>query len=468
MNFESAKLSKSLVAAPRNQAVLVNEVIGAFESDTAAVFQKTAPRNEHIVLYVLAAMLALAVLLSAVVKLDRVVTSTQGLIATTAGFAYVSPLAPGVIRQVNVKQGQIVKKGQPLATLDPTFTRADLVQLQSHLGSDEAAVAREEAELAGRPYEYSNSDPYQVIQGGLWQKRQAQYRADLANYDAQIRSAGAQLAQARSDVKQYEQRKQLAADAESVYQPLLEKGYVSKLQVMQSMDTRTEMSRLLGVAQAQVSQYNQQVAAGKAQRDSYIHKWQSDLATQLVSDRHDLEITRDSLDKAQKLQDLTSLDSPVDAVVLKVGKVSQGSVAPGGGQDAMSPGVDPLFTLVPLDVPVEADIDVESKDVSFIRVGDPVTMKLDAYPYIRHGTASGVVKTISEGSFTVNDNNVPVPPYFKIRVSITRYHMRNVPSDFRAIPGMTLVADIMVGRRTILSYIVEGALRTGSEAMREP
>jgi HlyD family type I secretion membrane fusion protein len=369
---------------------------------------------------------------------------------------------------VNVKQGQIVKKGQPLATLDPTFTRADLVQLQSHLGSDEAAVAREEAELAGRPYEYSNSDPYQVIQGGLWQKRQAQYRADLANYDAQIRSAGAQLAQARSDVKQYEQRKQLAADAESVYQPLLEKGYVSKLQVMQSMDTRTEMSRLLGVAQAQVSQYNQQVAAGKAQRDSYIHKWQSDLATQLVSDRHDLEITRDSLDKAQKLQDLTSLDSPVDAVVLKVGKVSQGSVAPGGGQDATSPGLDPLFTLVPLDVPVEADIDVESKDVSFIRVGDPVAMKLDAYPYIRHGTASGVVKTISEGSFTVNDNNVPVPPYFKIRVSITGYHMRNVPSDFRVIPGMTLVADIMVGRRTILSYIVEGALRTGSEAMREP
>jgi HlyD family secretion protein len=123
---------------------------------------------------------------------------------------------------------------------------------------------------------------------------------------------------------------------------------------------------------------------------------------------------------------------------------------------------------VPLDVPVEADIDVESKDVSFIRVGDPVAMKLDAYPYIRHGTASGVVKTISEGSFTVNDNNVPVPPYFKIRVSITGYHMRNVPSDFRVIPGMTLVADIMVGRRTILSYIVEGALRTGSEAMREP
>jgi hemolysin D len=446
----------------------VGELIGAFESETAAVFLKTAPKRENIVLYVLAAMLALVVLLASVVKLDRVVTSTQGLIATTAGFVYVSPLAPGVIRQVNVKAGQIVKKGQPLATLDPTFTHADLAQQQQHFGSMAAAAAREEAELVGKPYEYSTTDPYQSIQGGIWLKRQAQYRADLANYDAQIHSATAQKAQAESDVRQYEQRMKLAKDAEDVYKPLLEKGYVSKLQVMQSTDTRTEMSRLLGVARGQVSQYRQQEAAVRAQRDSYIHKWQSDLANQLVADRRDLEATKDALEKAQKLQDLTSLDSPVNAVVLKVGKVSQGSVAAGGGSDATSPMQDPLFTLVPLDVPVEADIDVESKDVSFIRVGDPVSLKLDAYPYIRHGTATGVVKTISEGSFTANDNNVPVPPYFKIRVSITGYHMRNVPKDFRVIPGMTLVGDIMVGRRTILSYLVEGALRTGSEAMREP
>jgi hemolysin D len=464
MKLELASLNRGVVVRGDH----VGELIGAFESETAAVFLKTAPKRENVVLYVLTGMLVLVLLLASVVKLDKVVTSTQGIIATTSGFIYVSPLAPGVIRQVNVKAGQMVKKGQALASLDPTFTHADLAQQQQHYGSMAAAVARENAELEGKPYEYSNTDQYQSIQGGIWLKRRAQYRADLANYDAQIRSAGAQQAAASSDVKQYQQRMKLARDAEDVYKPLLEKGYVSKLQVMQSMDTRTEMSRLLGVAQGQVSQYGQQIAAAKAQRDSYIHKWQSDLANQLVSDRRDLEATRDALEKAQKLQDLTSLDSPVNAVVLKVGKISQGSIAGGGGTDATSPMQDPLFTLVPLDVPVEADIDVESKDVSFIRVGDPVTLKLDAYPYIRHGTASGVVKTISEGSFTVNDNNTPVPPYFKIRVSITGYHMRNVPKDFRVIPGMTMVGDIMVGRRTILSYLVEGALRTGSEAMREP
>ena len=70
--------------------------------------------------------------------------------------------------------------------------------------------------------------------------------------------------------------------------------------------------------------------------------------------------------------------------------------------------------------------------------------------------------------FTTDANNMPVTPYFKVRVTIKEVHLHNVPSDFRLIPGMTIVGDIMVGRRTILSYLVEGALRTGSEAMREP
>ncbi len=466
MRLQVIKASK--LPAVRAGSDVVGELIGAFESDTTAVFLRTAPATEHIILYVLAAMVVLAVVLASIVKLDRVVTSVTGFIWTTAGSIYVSPLDPGIVRQVNVKAGQIVKKGQALATLDPTFTHADLVQLQEHFASDAAAVAREEAELAGRAYQYSSTDAYQATQGGIWQKRQAQYRADLASFDGQIHSAEAQMAQALSDSQKYQNRLKLAGDAESVYQPLLEKGYVSKLQVMQSTDARTEMSRLLADAQNQVSQYRETVASLKAQRDSYIHKWHSDTANQLVLDRNDLDLTRDGLEKAQKLQDLTSLNSPMDAVVLKVGKVSQGSVAPGGGQEATLPGTDPLFTLVPLDVPVEADIDVLTQDVSFIRVGDPVTLKLDAYPFIRHGTASGMIKSISEGSFTVDDNNTPVPPYFKIKVAVTRLHLHNVPPDFRLIPGMTLTGDITVGRRTILSYLIEGALRTGSEAMREP
>jgi multidrug efflux pump subunit AcrA (membrane-fusion protein) len=157
----------------------------------------------------------------------------------------------------------------------------------------------------------------------------------------------------------------------------------------------------------------------------------------------------------------------VDAVVLKVGKASAGSIA-GSGSQASGIGQDPLFTLVPLNASVEADVRVPAEDIGFIRVADPVQIKLDAYRFLQHGTAKGNIKSISEGSFTVDDNNQPTQPYFKVRVAITNGNLRDVPTGFRLIPGMTLVGDILVGHRTILSYLVEGGLRTGSEAMREP
>src|SRR3984957_11999509 len=409
-------------------------------------------------------MVVLALGLMAVVKLDRVVTG-MGRVVTAAGSLYVSPFDAGIVREVRVKAGDVVKTGQVLATLDPTFTHADLLQLQQKQGSDEAAVARMEAELAGRPYTFSPTDPYQSLQGGIWQKRQAQYRYDLADFDARIHSSESQVAQYQSDAQEYTKRLKLANDVENVYEPLLEKGYVSKLQVMQATDGRTEMGRLLADAQNQMSSLRQTLASLKAQRESYIQKWNSDTGTELVTVRNDLDVTRQNLQKAQKLSDLSSLNSPADAVVLKVGKVSSGSVA---GSGAQTIGQDPLFTLVPLDAPVEADVNVSARDIGFIKIGDPVQLKLDAYRFMQHGTAKGVIKTISEGSFTTDDNNTPVEPYFKVRVTIKEVHLRNVPPDFRLIPGMTLAGDIMVGRRTILSYLVEGGLRTGSEAMREP
>ena len=450
---------------PRRRPDAVGAVVGAFESETVAVFLRTAPVNEHIILYVLTALLICALGLSAVVKLDRVVTSV-GRIVTSGGFLYVSPFDTGIIRQIHVKAGDVVKKGQALATLDPTFTHADLLQLRQKLASDEAAVARLEAELSGRPYVFSSADSSQSLQGGIWQQRQAEYRSNLANFDGQIHNAESQVAQYQADANEYAKRLKLADDAEKVYQPLLEKGYVSKLQAMQATDTRTEMGRLLGDARSQMAALSQTLASLKAQRQAFIEKWHSDAGAELVTDRNDLDVTRQNLEKAEKMNDLVSLVAPADAIVLKVGKASSGSVATGGG--VQSNNQDPLFTLVPLDAPVEADVNVSAANIGFIKKGDPVQLKLDAYRFTQHGTAKGVVNNISEGSFTVDENNVPVDPYFKVRVGITEANLRNVPADFRLIPGMTLAGDIMVGRRTIMSYLVEGALRTGSEAMREP
>jgi hemolysin D len=452
----------------RGKSTSVGALVGAFESDTLAVFLRRSPHNEHIVVYVIAAMLVLAVVLTAIVKVDRVSESTYGVIVPTAGSIFISPFNNGIVKKINVKMGQIVKKGDSLATLDPTFTAADLLQLKEHMSSDEAQIAREEAELAHRPYAFSRTDHYQVLQGQMWKQRADQYHSQIENYDGQIHSAEAQMSQARSDTEKYTGRLKLAADAEGLYKPLLEKGYVSQIQLMQASDTRTEMSRLLADAQNQVAQYRETVASLIGQKNAFIQQWWAATSTQLVADRNDLDTTRDSLDKAQKLQDLTSLDAPMDAIVLQIGMLSAGSVATGGGTTPPNLMQAPLFTLQPINAPMEAEIWIPSMDNSFVRVGDPVTLKLDAYMFIRHGTVSGAVKSISEGSFTTDNNGTTVPPYFKVRVAIKKIHLHDVAPDFRLVPGETLEGDVIIGRRTILSYLLDGVLRVGSEAMREP
>ena len=84
--------------------------------------------------------------------------------------------------------------------------------------------------------------------------------------------------------------------------------------------------------------------------------------------------------------------------------------------------------------------------------------------------AEGTVSWISEGAFTIDDtNNQPVQsPYYKVRVALTDTNLRNVPPTFRLIPGMTLTADIHIGTRSVLMYLITGAVRGAQEAMREP
>jgi hemolysin D len=466
--FFLAARNRSAVA--RRSSGVVSDVIGAFESDTVAVFVRTTPVSEHLTLYVSAALFVVAVVFIVFVSLDRVVTSQEGWVIPTSGSIYISPFDLGIVKELHVKVGDVVKKGQSLATLDPTFTQADLDQLREHMNSDVAQIVREKAEIARRPYVFDKKDHYQAIQGALWLQRQGEFNSTVQNYASQIKSTEAQYNQARSDVEKYTIRLKIADDIDDIYKPLVDKGYASNLQLLQSTDADTEINRLLNDAKNQVTQYAETVAALKAQLDAYIKTWDATTSTQLVADENDRDTTQDSLDKAQAMKDLTSLDAPEDGIVTQIGQVSKGSSQAGAAGATASLQQPPLITLSPLNTPLETELDISTQDIGFIRVGDRVTLKVDAFPYIRFGTIRGAVTRISEASYVLDINGQPesAGPFFKVYVTVKDYQLRNVPKDYRLVTGMSLVGDIFVGDRTIWSYVTEGAMKTGLESMREP
>jgi HlyD family type I secretion membrane fusion protein len=436
-------------------------LVGAFESATAAVILHASPRRERSILHAVAAIIVVALAFISVVKLDRVVTAT-GRIEPVEGNIFVQPYDKAIIREIRVKPGDIVHQGDVLASLDPTFAAADEIQLDQKLASTSALVVRLEAEQADRPY-VADNNPYETLQRSIWRQRQSEYQQSIADFDAQIRSATTAVARAQEGAEAYGKRAGIAVDIERMNATLEEHGWGSKLKTRMATDQRLEAQRLLTDNEHQIKQSQHDLDALKAKQAVFIGKWQDDLATALVTARNDRDAAEQGVVKAHKLRELVDVMAPRDAVVLKIANASTGSVTSDGQQAA-----EPLFTLVPLDGPVEADVEIDAQDNGFIAAGDPVEIKLEAYKFMRHGTTKGKVKTVSEGSFTVSDTQQPRAPYFRARIAITELHLHDVPQNFRLIPGMTLTADIIVGRRSLMSYLVEGALRTSSEAMREP
>ncbi|MDB5451134.1 MAG: HlyD family secretion protein [Phenylobacterium sp.] len=453
---------KLLTSAHRDRADLIAAPISAFESETQALIQRTTPYSERAILHVLAGIVVLALLLMAVIKLDRVV-SGDGRILPSQGSLFIQPLDRAIVTQIVAHAGDVVKKGEVLASLDPTFAQADLSNLEQKRASGDALVSRLKAEQAGQPYVADPASPYSVLQASIWAERRAEHQHTMAEYDARIQSATAAIDRSRQGAANYRRRLEIAQQMEQAQTELERRGYGSKLRMLSATDARVEMNRMTSENTTTAAQGQHELTAVRAQRAEYVGKWRADVAMQLVTAENELAATTQGLAKAAKVSDLSTLVAPADGVVLKVGRASIGSVI-----DPSANNAEPLFTLTPLNGPLVADIRIRAKDIGFIRAGDTVRVKLDAYRFTSHGVAKGVIKGISAGSFTTSDDGQVVQPYYRARVAITDAHLRNVPASFRLVPGLTITGEILVGRRTILSYLFDGALRTGAEAMREP
>ena len=451
---------------PRKRSDPAQTVV-TFESAAAEVLAREQPLAKRSVLYVLAALIGFIIAFISFAHLDRVVTAT-GRIVPTAGSITVQPLEKAIIGRILVAVGDVVKKGQVLATLDPTFVQADLTQLQQKVASLTPEKRRLEAEEADQPFQADPRLPYDALQDAIYKKRATELHAAILDYDQRINSSEAQIVGLRQSITDYQARMKVATETEAMYVQMEKDQTASHLQLLTVQDLKLEAARKLDDAQNSLAATEHLLESLKAQRKVYIDKWHDDNLNDLVSVKNDLEQAENELKKASKRSDLINLMAPVDAVVLKIPTLSAGGVT----TDA-----EPLFSLMPTNAPIEADVQIDTRDSGFVRIGDPVKIKFETFKFLEHGTAEGVVKTVSADSFTEERTQDAMTlgktansrsPYFDARVTITAVKLHNVPANFRIVPGMTLQADIIVGRRTILWYLIGGALRSGSEAMREP
>jgi len=368
-----------------------------------------------------------------------------------------------LIKTLDVREGDRVAKGQLLATLDPTFANADLEQLERQLLSLDAQIHRASAEQKGENYapitDGSAKDQYILLQKNLFDQRASQFKAQISSFDQKIAQTRATIQRLQGDEARYKEREKISQQIETMRQTLVEKQAGSLLNLLIASDARLEMLRTMESGQKALIEAQHQIASLQADRDAFIQQWMSTSSQDLVT----AQGTRDSvvaqLAKATRHKDLVKLVAPDDSIVLTRAKVSVGAVLKGG---------ETLLSLVPEKAPIEAELNISAREVGFIRAGDAVSLKVDAFPFVEHGLALGKLSWVSEGAFTVDDDGKPVEPFYKARALLTEMRFTRVPPSFRLIPGMTLTGDIHIGERSVLGYLLAGATRSVSEAMREP
>src|SRR6516164_10932212 len=440
-----------------------NPPIRVLQSETAEIRDNPEPARLRLTLHLLAVLFFSLLAVSIFMPMDRVITSTAGQIVTIEPTIVLQALDPSIIKTLDVQAGERVKGGQLLATLDPTLTAADVTAATLQIASLDAEVARAEAELAREKFDpAAGTTPqaaYLALQKEYFLQRKQQYDAQLHAYDEQIAQNKATIRKLKDDVAHYDDRVKISHEIENMRASLAASQFGSRLNLLTATDQRLEMLRTQDFDRNGLSESEHQLASTIANRDAFVEQWNGQVSQELVTARNGLDTAQQQLTKAAKHKDLVRLEAPEDAVVLKLAKLSVGSVL----KEA-----DPFITLAPMHSPVEAEVHIATREIGFVRPGDRATVKLDPFNFVEHGTVSGYVRWISEGAFSQDDNGSAVDSYYKARISLTEVKLTGVPESFRLVPGMTLTADINVGSRSVFMYVLKGVIRGANEAMREP
>lgn len=429
-----------------------------FLSDADEIERRPLPRMARMTLWVLLAVLTSFVIWASLSEIDLVVVA-RGRLVTHLPNIVVQPLDTSIIQSIDVRPGQIVKKGERLATLDPTFSEADESQLRTRLASLENQLLQLEVVLSGKAGEGKGIDPDSRLQERLTGERQANYVAQVRRLDETIGRTRAALETNRRDQDGLASRVKVLKEMETMQEGLVEQKYAVRSRFLDAKDRLLEAERSLQMSRNRETELRRELSALEAEKSSFQTGWRQKAMEELLAVSRERDALAEQLQKADKRVKLVMLNSPSDAVVLEIAKLSPGSVVKSA---------EAVFTLVPLGAELEVEVQIEAVDVGYVKVGDHVNIKLDAFPFQKHGTISGKLTTISEDAFRSDTGSGGAAAFYSGRILLETAKVKHMPERSRLLPGMTAVAEIVVGSRSIMSYILWPMIKAIDESIREP
>jgi HlyD family secretion protein len=424
----------------------------AFQSELDEVLAEPPPGGLRSVNALVAIFLITIATIAGVVKTD-VVIAGRGQLRADTPIILLQPVERAIVRTLAVRAGDRVAKGQVVATLDPTFTEADVNSLTKRARELDAKIARLNRELSSSsPPTLATGNDEQTMQAQLSAQRRSEFSQRLSSFDQAIARDAVGLQANRTTAEALAHQLVIATDVAGMRRTLMQSADGSKMQYLAAETSRIEAEKQFRSARDQMKELAHAIDAARADRQAFVAQWQRASTEDLIAAKADRSQIQDELAKATRLHDLIRLESPSDGIVLDVAPRAAGSVL----HEA-----EPLVTILPAGAAMIADVSVPSADIGQLAPGQDVVLKVDAFPYQQHGLAHGTVRSVAQES--VPDPHTGAATH-RVQITLTGA----APHAATLFPGMTVTAEVTVGSRNVLAYFLYPITRGFSESLREP
>jgi hemolysin D len=420
------------------------------------------------VLWSLLVLVAILIAWATFGQLDIVATA-EGKLIPRSFLKIVQPAENGIMKELLVREGELVRAGQVLMRMDTRLSDADTRALQAELALRRLQLRRIDAEFNDRPFLPQIDDPLEIFAKALDQyraNRQAyldslgQERAALSRAQHELNGADETLRKLRYTLPYYQKQK-------DTFDQLGREGFASALLVEDKRREFNEKDQDLKAQRFAVESLEAATEQSEKKIAQITSAYRQQLQTERLQAASQVEKLAAEWDKQVHRNGLLELKAQQAGIVKDIASHTAGTV--------VSPGTI-LLTLVPLDEPLIAEVQVKNQDSGFIYATQAAKVKVVSYPFQKYGMVEGEVTHFSaDASDTVGarpeelnpESRLAVSSYYKAHIRLKEQALRARGETLKLLPGMQVVAEIHLGHRSVMEYLLSPVQKAVNEAGRE-
>jgi adhesin transport system membrane fusion protein len=430
-----------------------------FMGETAAAALQGPPAYSHVLVWGTFAFVVAFVVWASFATLGET-TVGEGKVIPSSQIQVVQNLEGGIVSDIKVRIGDVVRKNQVLMLIDDTRYASSFQENKVKGDALTAKIARLSAEVSGRNFEL----PAKFVKDNpdlaereltLFRSRQAEFGANTAALRQQIDQRAQELKEKRARQGQITTSLEILNKELNMSRPLVKAGAMSEVELLRLERQQNDLVGELESTKITIPRLDAAVVEARSKLESYVAKFRNDALAELNQVRAEQEGSAATSVALKDRVERAVVRSPVTGTVKSVKVTTVGGVVQPGSE---------LLEIVPLEDNLLVEARVKPRDIAFLRPGQEAMVKITAYDFSIYGGFPAKLENISADSITDEKKG---DSYYLVRVRTTSTTPERQTKPLAIIPGMTATVHIHTGEKTFLQYLLKPIIKTKELAFRE-